>query len=68
MHEKLHQFFHNDVWERVRDLKESMELALNGSSKTSLMSVEQLLEINQDLLNKDALKWKELTLMRYLHL
>ena len=61
MHEKLHQFVWNDVWEFVPRPKGVYVI------RTSQMNMVQLLEIKKNLLLKVTHKWKGLTLMRLFH-
>ena len=62
MHEELHQFVWNDVWELVARLEGVNVIG------TSQMNMVQLLEIKLDLLLKVTHKWKGLTLMRLLQI
>ena len=62
MHEELHQFVWNDVWELV-----ARPEGVNVIG-TSQMNMVQLFEIKLDLLLKVTHKWKGLTLMRLLQI
>ena len=66
MHEELHQFLQNDVWELVPRPKGVNVIGTKWVFKNKLD--EPLLSgINQDLLLKVTHKWKRLILMRPLH-
>ena len=64
MHEELHQFVRNDVWDLVPRPKGVNVIV---TLRTSQMNMALLSGINQDLLLKITHKWKGLTLMRPLH-
>ena len=67
MHEELHQFVRNGVWELVPRPMRVNVIRTKWILRTSQMNIVPLLETNQDLLLKDTHKWKKMILMRPLH-
>ena len=58
MHQELHQFVRNDVWELVPRPKDTHVIGTSGSSRTKLMRMVKLFETNLDWWLKDILKLK----------
>ena len=67
MHEKLHQFVRNDVWELVPRPKGVNVIGTKWTFKNTSDEHGTIIRKNQDLLLKNTHKWKGLILMRLLH-
>ena len=67
MHEELHQFVQNDVWELVPRPKGVNVIGTKWTFKNTSDEHGTIIRKNQDLLLKNTHKWKGLILMRLLH-
>ena len=67
MHEELHQFVRNDLWELVPRPKGVNVIGTKWIFKNKSDEHGTVIRINQDLLLKVTHKWKGLTSMRPFH-